>query len=116
MLPYLPKRFTNVLWGNFNLVEPKPFRIDLGNLKAREKDQSPRAIERVDQAGDELGFVPRESQKRRGRPVSPRTGQVHAKVMPHISDEIAAEAKRRGVQQGVVLEEAWALYKEKSGI
>jgi hypothetical protein len=36
--------------------------------------------------------------------------------MPDISEEIANEAKRRGVQQGVLIEEAWALYKEKSGI
>lgn len=98
------------------MADAKPFQIDLGNLKAREKDQSPRTIKKVDLAGDELGFVPREGQKRRGRRPSPRTGQVHAKVMPQVSDEIAAEAKRRGVQQGVVIEEAWALYKEKSGM
>lgn len=98
------------------MADAKPFQIDLGNLKTREKDQSPRTIEKIDLAGDELGFVPREGQKRRGRRPSPRTGQVHAKVMPQVSDEIAAEAKRRGVQQGVVIEEAWALYKEKSGI
>ena len=98
------------------MADAKPFQIDLGNLKAREKDQSPRTIEKIDLAGDELGFVPREGQKRRGRRPSPRTGQVHAKVMPQVSDEIAAEAKRRGVQQGVVIEEAWVLYKEKSGM
>lgn len=97
------------------MSDAKPFQIDLGNLKSREKDQSPQAIEKVDQAGDELGFVPREGQKRRGRRPSLRTGQVHAKVMPQVSDEIAAEARRRGVQQGVVIEEAWALYKKKSG-
>jgi hypothetical protein len=97
------------------MTDPKPFRIDLGTLRAREKDQSPRTIEKVDQAGDDLGFIPREGQKRRGRRPSPRTGQVHAKVMPHVSEEIAAEARRRGVQQGVILEEAWALYKVKSG-
>lgn len=98
------------------MADAKPFQIDLGSLRAREKDQSPRTIEKIDLAGDELGFVPREGQKRRGRRPSPRTGQVHAKVMPQVSDEIAAEAKRRGVQQGVVIEEAWALYKEKSGM
>jgi hypothetical protein len=31
--------------------------------------------------------------------------------MPDIADEIANEAKRRGVQQGVLIEEAWALYR-----
>ena len=97
------------------MADAKPFQIDLGTLKTREKDQPPQAIEKVDNAGDELGFIAREGQKRRGRRPSPRTGQVHAKVMPKVSDEIAAEARRRGVQQGVVIEEAWALYKEKSG-
>jgi hypothetical protein len=31
--------------------------------------------------------------------------------MPNIADEIGDEARRRGVQQGVLIEEAWALYK-----
>lgn len=97
------------------MSEGKPFSIDLGRLKSREKDSSPQALERTDRAGEELGFVARDPQKRRGRKPSPRTGQVHAKVMPDVSDEIANEAKRRGVQQGVIIEEAWAVYKEKSG-
>lgn len=94
------------------MTEIKPFNIDLGRLKIREKDRSPQALEKVDRAGEELGFVGREVHKRRGRRPSPRTGQVHAKVMPEISEEIANEAKRRGVQQGVIIEEAWALYKK----
>lgn len=89
----------------------KPFSIDLGRLRSREKDRSPAAVERADRAGEGLGFVDREPVKRRGRKPSPRTGQVHAKVLPPVADEIAAEARRRGVQQGVILEEAWALYK-----
>jgi hypothetical protein len=98
------------------MTEGKAFNIDLGRLKSREKDRSAQAVEKTDRAGEELGFVPREPQKRRGRKPSPRTGQVHAKVMPEIPDEISNEAKRRGVQQGVIIEEAWALYKNKSGI
>lgn len=95
----------------------KPFSIDLGRLKSREKDRSAAAVERADRAGEELGFVDRDPVKRRGRKPSPRTGQVHAKVLPPVAEEIAAEARRRGVQQGVILEEAWALYKSshKSG-
>lgn len=91
----------------------KPFSIDLGRLRSREKDRSPAAVERADRAGEELGFVDREPSKRRGRKPSPRTGQVHAKVLPPVAGEIAAEARRRGVQQGVILEEAWALYKNR---
>ncbi|MDE2465221.1 MAG: chromosome partitioning protein ParB [Alphaproteobacteria bacterium] len=98
------------------MSEGKPFNIDLGRLKSREKDRSSQAVEKTDRAGEELGFVDRQPQKRRGRRPSPRTGQVHAKVLPVVSEEIANEAKRRGVQQGVVIEEAWVLYKNKSGI
>ena len=97
------------------MSDGKAFNIDLGRLKSREKDRSPQAIEKAERAGEELGFVVRDGQKRRGRKPSPRTGQVHAKVLPSVSEEIANEAKRRGVQQGVLIEEAWALYKEKSG-
>ena len=69
----------------------------------------------LDTAGEQHGFVDREPRRRRGRQSSPRTGQIHAKVIPHIADEIANEAKRRGVQQGVVIEDAWALYRAKNG-
>lgn len=95
------------------MSDGKAFNIDLGQLKSRDKDNSPQTLEKVDRAGEELGFLARDGQKRRGRKPSPRTGQVHAKVLPGISEEIAGEARRRGVQQGVILEEAWALYTEK---
>src|SRR3954469_20326405 len=91
----------------------EPFKIDLASLRARHKDTSPASIGRVDTAGEQHGFLNREPQRKRGRQPSPRTGQVHAKVMPHIADEIADEAKRRGVQQGVLIEEAWELYKQR---
>lgn len=91
-------------------MSQKPFSVDLGQLRSRAKDQSPAAVARTDRAGEELGFVDREPVKRRGRRPSPRTGQVHAKVMPEVAKGIADEARRRGVQQGVILEEAWALY------
>lgn len=98
------------------MTQGVPFRIDLGSLKSRNKDSSQDAVERADQAGEKHGFVDREPKKQRGRKPSPRTGQVHAKVMPDIADEIADEAKRRGVQQGVVIEEAWALYRTQKGL
>lgn len=89
------------------------FSIDLGSLRTRRKDVSSGAIEVSDRTAEQHGFVNREPPKRRGRLPSPRTGQVHAKVMPHVADEIAAEAKRRGVQQGVLIEEAWEVYKAR---
>lgn len=96
------------------MTDQKPFSVDLGRLKSRAKDTSTQALEKTDRAGEELGFVPRSPEKRRGRKPSPRTGQVHAKVMPSVSDEIADEARRRGVTQGVILEEAWELYKKNA--
>jgi hypothetical protein len=95
-------------------MSDKPaFSIDIGSLKTRRKDISTEAQSRADVAGEQHGFVDREPRGKRGRKPSPRTGQVHAKVMPHIADEIAEEARRRGVQQGVVIEEAWALYRNR---
>ena len=89
------------------------FSIDLASLRTRRKDVTPATIERADAAAEQHGFVNREPPRRRGRLPSPRTGQVHAKVMPHVADEISEEARRRGVQQGVLIEEAWELYKKR---
>jgi hypothetical protein len=93
--------------------KPVPFSIDLGDLKTRRKDATTEAIGRADAAAEQHGFVNRAGQGRRGRKPSPRTQQIHAKVLPPVADEIASEAQRRGVQQGVILEEAWALYKTR---
>jgi hypothetical protein len=94
-------------------MSDEPFKIDISNLRRQAKDVSAESLSRSDAAAEEHGFIDREPRRKRGRAPSPRTGQVHAKVMPHVSDEIADEAKRRGVQQGVIIEEAWALYKAR---
>lgn len=86
------------------------FSIDIGSLKKRPKPGSDTTVAKTDRVAEARGFVPREPQGRRGRPKSPRTGQVHAKVMPEVASQIASEARRRGVQQGVLIEEAWMLY------
>lgn len=92
------------------------FTVDLKALKRREKSSGAADLARAEVAGEAQGFVDRAPKGRRGRAKSPRTGQVHAKVLPGIEDEIAAEARRRGVTQGVLVEEAWALYKRERGI
>lgn len=98
-------------------MSDKPsFSIDVGGLKTRAKDRTAQTVEKADRAGEAHGFVDRSPKKKRGRPPSPRTGQVHAKVLPNISQEISEEAKRRGVQQGVLIEEAWALYRKANGL
>jgi len=98
------------------MSDKNPFGISLtpGKMRSKPKDISPKTVARSDAAAEKHGFVDRGPQKRRGRKPSPRTGQVHAKVMPEVAKEIAAEARFRGVQQGVVIEEAWALYKAKN--
>lgn len=96
-------------------MNDKPlFVIDVKGLKTRPKVSNSKTIAEIDRAGEAHGFIERGPKKKRGRPASPRTGQVHAKVMPEISKDIADEAKFRGVQQGVLIEEAWALYREKT--
>ena len=95
------------------MTDKKPtFAVDLGNLKSRRKTATPAQEAKAEAVAEDMGFVAREAQapKKRGRKPSPRTGQVHARVMPGISEEIAEEARLRGVQQGVIIEEAWALY------
>lgn len=95
------------------------FSVDLDALRKKPKDRGDEANEKLEEIAEERGFVERSPSKpkgKRGRPRSPRTGQVHAKVLPHFANSISDTAKIRGVQQGVVLEEAWALYCDKHGI
>ncbi|MBB4146010.1 chromosome partitioning protein ParB [Rhizobium rhizoryzae] len=87
------------------------FKVNFGDLRKKDKAATPTEIAKVDAAGETHGFVDRSPRGRPGRKKSERTGQVHAKVLPHVSEEIANEAIRRGVVQGVIIEEAWALYK-----
>jgi hypothetical protein len=87
-------------------------RLNPNMLRSKPKDVSAEAVARSDVAGEKHGFEDRTPRKKRGRKKSPRTGQVHAKVLPTVVREISQEAKQRGVQQGVLIEEAWALYIE----
>lgn len=100
------------------MSDSNPFGIQIspGKLQSRAKDSSARTVARTDAAAEKHGFTERTPHKRRGRKPSPRTGQVHAKVMPDVSREISQEARARGVQQGVLIEEAWALYKASHGL
>lgn len=95
------------------MADNNPFGIslDVGRLKSKRKNTTPEAVAQTDAVAERHGFLERSPKKHRGRKPSPRTGQVHAKVMPVVAKEIAQEARNRGVQQGVLIEEAWALYK-----
>lgn len=95
------------------------FSVDLGALRKKPKDGAPEADAKVEAIAEDRGFVeraPAKPKRQRGRPKSPRTGQVHAKVLPPFATSISDTAKLLGVQQGVVLEEAWSLYCAKHGI
>ncbi len=94
----------------------RPSQIDVAGLKAHQKDASPLVVEEIDRRAAELGFEDRGGRGRRGRKPSPRTGQVHARVLPGFAEAISDEARRRGVQQGVLIEEAWALYCARNGL
>lgn len=92
----------------------KGFGVKLGGLKKVEREEIPAAVAReLDAVGAARGFVAREPAAKRGRVASPRTGQVHAKVLPDVAAEISAEAQRRDTTQGVVIEAAWKLYREQ---
>lgn len=93
---------------------PSDFKINVSSLKSTEKKEPTKATQqKSDKIADNHGFISREPAKKRGRKPSPRTGQVHAKVLPNVAKEIAEEARARGVQQGVILEEAWELYQSR---
>lgn len=91
----------------------EPFHIDAGTLRRRPKPDTAATLRAVDERAQTHGFVTREPRKGGRRP-SPRTGQVHAKVLPNVRDELLEEAARRGVTQGVLIEEAWMLYRTRS--
>ncbi|NJM50201.1 MAG: chromosome partitioning protein ParB [Sphingomonadales bacterium] len=103
------------------MTQPKndnvtPFQVDLKKLRSTRKLQSEKELSQMEERAAKKGFNSRESSGTPGRKPSPRTGQVHAKVLPNVSDEIKEEKNRRGVVQGVLIEEAWALYKREHGL
>jgi len=84
------------------------FAVDVPNLRRREKGPAERSEAAADEAGQRAGFSG--PGRGRPRPKSPRTGQVHTRVLPEVADAISAEAARRSVTIGVVIEEAFELY------
>jgi hypothetical protein len=88
----------------------------LAGLTARPKDTGPADVRKVDEVGEARGFVDRTPRKKPGRKPSPRTHQLHPKVFPGVGEAIAAEAERRGITQGQLVEEMWDVYANKVGI
>ena len=79
-------------------------------------DKTGGQLDAVDEAADKEGYVSREPQKheKRGRPRNPLSEQIHSKVYPETKKWLLAEARRRGVLQGVILEEALELYRDRN--
>lgn len=91
--------------------------VDLSRFTPRARPIEERATkEALERTARESGFESRQAPKKRGRPPSKRTGQVHAHVMPDVAKKISLEARRRGIQQGVLIEEALAFYERANGI
>ena len=84
----------------------------LAGLKARPKDTTVEDVRRVDEVGEARGFVDRTPRKKPGRKPSPRTHQLHPKVFPKVGEAIAAEAERRGITQGQLIELMWEAYQD----
>ncbi len=82
----------------------------LAGLKARPKISTIEDVRRVDEVGEARGFVDRTPRKKPGRKPSPRTYQIHPKVLPEIGEAISAEAERLGITQGQLVEQMWATY------
>lgn len=85
----------------------------LAGLTARPKITGIEEIRTVDRVGEGHGFLDRTARKKPGRKPSPRTHQLHPKVLPEIGEAISAEAECLGLTQGQLLERMWEIYNAK---
>ena len=86
----------------------------LKGLRARPKNISTEELLKVERVGEERGFSDRTPRKKPGRKASPRTYQLHPKVLPDTGEAIAAEAERLGLTQGQLIERMWQAYRYKT--
>ena len=82
----------------------------LTGLRARPKNISTEELRKVDRVGEDRGFSDRAPRRKPGRKASPRTYQLHPKVLPDTGLAIAAEAERLGLTQGQLIEQMWHSY------
>ena len=82
----------------------------LAGLKARPKGTTVEEVRRVDEVGEARGFLDRSPRKKPGRKPSPRTHQLHPKVLPEVGQAIADEAEKLAVTQGQLIEQMWEVY------
>ncbi|MBL4571462.1 MAG: chromosome partitioning protein ParB [Gammaproteobacteria bacterium] len=84
----------------------------LAGLTARPKKTGVAEVRKIDEVAEMRGFVDRTPRKKPGRKPSPRTHQLHPKVLPKIGEAISAEAERLGLTQGQFIEQLWATYEQ----
>jgi ribosome-binding protein aMBF1 (putative translation factor) len=87
----------------------------LAGLKVRPKTTTTSQVRQIDEVAEKRGFVDRSPRKKPGRKPSPRTHQLHPKVMPDVGQAIAEEAEQRGLTQGQLIEEMWRVFKAGQG-
>lgn len=88
----------------------------LGKLRARPKESKPDDVAQIDRVAEERGFVDRTPRRKPGRKASPRTFQLHPKVLPRCGMSVTREAERLGVTQGHLVEMMWAAYEREKGM
>ena len=88
------------------------FNVDINEVPVTDKSNQP--LDAVDEMATTKGYLSRAPRKKIGKPRSLRTAQVHAKIYPKVREYLLAEATKRGVQQGVIIEEALELYKNRT--
>ena len=79
-------------------------------LTTRQKDTTVDGIRCIDGVGEARGFIEETPRKKPGRKPSPRTHQLHPKVLPVVGEAISAEAERLGITQGQLVERMWSVY------
>ena len=79
-------------------------------------DKSGQSMDEIDKVANEQGYVSREphTPKTKTKIRSCRTKQIHTWVLPRFKELLFAESRRRCVPQGVILEEALELYKNRT--
>ena len=87
----------------------------LAGLKARPKTGGAETVRKADAVGEKRGFVDRSPRRKPGRKPSPRTYQLHPKVLPEVGEALAKEAEKRGLTQGQLIEEIWRAWQAGQG-
>ncbi len=82
----------------------------LGGLVARPKPSTADDVRKIDEVGEARGFVDRTPRKKPGRKASPRTYQMHPKILPQVGEAITDEAESLGLTQGQLIEKMWQVY------